>query len=115
MFIFSEVRHSLAIHSQLVRRLAAEGAVLDALYYCPHLPEATVRAYQAVCNCRKPKPGMLLQAKRDWGIDMAHSYMVGDTPPDIEAGCAVGVESVLLGDGMATLPTSAHALAPDLA
>ena len=104
----------LAIHLELVRCLAAEGAILDVLYYCPHLPEATVQAYQAACNCRKPKPGMLLRAKRDWGIDMVHSFMVGDTPRDIEAGCAAGVKGVMLGDGRAALP-GAHGLAPDLA
>ena len=104
----------LDIHSELVRRLAGEGAILDALYYCPHLPEATVQAYQVECDCRKPKPGMLLQAKRDWGLDMAHSFMVGDAPRDIEAGYAAGVKCILLGDGRATLP-GVHSLAPDLA
>lgn len=87
----------LDIHSELVRCLAVEGAVVDALYYCPHLPEATVPAYRAECNCRKPKPGMLLRAKRDWGIDMAHSFIVGDAPRDIEAGLTAGVKGILLG------------------
>ena len=104
----------MAIHLELVQRLAIEGVVLDALYYCPHLPEATVEAYQAECSCRKPKPGMLLQAKRDWGLDMAHSFIVGDTPRDIEAGCAAGVKCILLNDGSAALP-SKYSLVPDLA
>ena len=104
----------LDIHSELVRRLAAEGAILDALYYCPHLPEATVQAYQVECDCRKPKPGMLLQAKRDWGLDMPHSFMVGDAPRDIEAGCAAGVKCILLNDGSAAL-SSTYGLAPNLA
>jgi D-glycero-D-manno-heptose 1,7-bisphosphate phosphatase len=104
----------MAIHLELVQRLAVEGVVLDALYYCPHLPEATVQAYQVECDCRKPKPGMLLQAKRDWGLDMAHSFMVGDSSRDIEAGCAAGVKCILLNDGGTALP-STYGLAPDLA
>lgn len=104
----------MAIHLELVQHLAVEGAVLDALYYCPHLPEATIEAYQAECSCRKPKPGMLLRAKHDWDIDMAHSFMVGNVPRDIDAGCAAGVKCILLSDGKAALP-GAHGLAPDLA
>lgn len=104
----------LDIHSELVRRLAVEGVVLDALYYCPHLPEAMVKMYEVECSCRKPKPGMLLQAKRDWGLDMAHSFIVGDAPRDIEAGCAAGVKCILLNDGSAAL-SSTYGLAPDLA
>jgi D-glycero-D-manno-heptose 1,7-bisphosphate phosphatase len=103
----------MAIHLELVQRLAVEGAVLDALYYCPHLPEATVKVYEVECSCRKPKPGMLLQAKRDWDLDMAHSFMVGDAPRDIEAGRAAGVKCILLNDRSATLPGT-YGLAPDL-
>jgi D-glycero-D-manno-heptose 1,7-bisphosphate phosphatase len=104
----------MAIHLALVQHLAVEGVVLDALYYCPHLPEATIEAYQAECSCRKPKPGMLLRAKHDWDIDMAHSFMVGNVPQDIEAGCAAGAKCILLSDGKAAFP-GAHGLAPDLA
>jgi len=104
----------LEIHSELVRDLATEGAVLDALYYCPHLPEAPVLFYRQECDCRKPKPGMLLRAKRDWNIDMAHSFMVGDAPRDIEAGCAVGVKGILLGERKASL-CGASMCAHDLA
>lgn len=104
----------LKIHTELVRRLAIEGAVLDALYYCPHLPEATVETYQVECNCRKPKPGMLEQALSDWGIDMACSFMVGDTLRDIEAGRAVGVRGFLLRNRRALL-SGEQSFAPDLA
>jgi D-glycero-D-manno-heptose 1,7-bisphosphate phosphatase len=86
------------IHAELVRRLAAEGVVIDAFYYCPHLPEATVPGYGGECDCRKPKPGMLLRAAQDWDIDLAHSFMVGDMPRDVEAGRAAGVRSILLRD-----------------
>ena len=102
------------IHAELVRRLATERVVIDALYYCPHLPEATVPGYGLDCDCRKPKPGMLLQAAQDWGIDLAHSFMVGDQPRDVEAGRAAGVRSILLSDKEAALdgtPDTARDLA----
>ena len=85
------------IHSELVRRLDDQGVILDALYYCPHLPEGTVAAYQQECECRKPKPGMILRAMRDWDLTAEGSFMVGDSPRDVEAGRRAGVESLLLG------------------
>ena len=91
----------LTIHAELVRLLNAEAVILDALYYCPHLPEAALPAYRAKCDYRKPGPGMLLQATSDWGIDLACSYIVGDSLRDTEAGVAAGVTSVLLGNGRA--------------
>lgn len=86
------------IHAELVRRLAGEDVVIDAFYYCPHLPEATVPGYGGECDCRKPKPGMLLRAAKDWDIDLARSFMVGDQPRDVEAGRTAGVRSILLND-----------------
>lgn len=86
-----------AIHTELVRKLAAEGAVIDALYYCPHLPQAPVEAYAKECQCRKPSSGMLVRAQSDWGIDLGASYMIGDRPRDIEAGLAAGLTGLLLG------------------
>lgn len=86
-----------AIHAELARRLAADGAVVDALYTCPHLPEGAVPAYSAACECRKPKPGMLLRASRDWRLDLNGSFMIGDAPRDVAAGRAAGVRSILIG------------------
>ena len=85
------------IHADLVRRLAAEAVVIDAFYYCPHLPDAMVSSYGVECDCRKPKPGMLLRAAEDWDIDLPRSFMVGDQPRDVEAGAAAGARSILLG------------------
>lgn len=72
-------------------RFAEEGAPLLATYYCPHHPEAGQGAYKVACACRKPEPGMLLEAIGRHGLDPAGSVMVGDTPKDMEAAAAAGV------------------------
>ena len=68
-----------------------QGAPLDAVYHCPHHPEAGVGEYKRDCDCRKPAPGMILAAQRDLDIDLAQSLLVGDKASDIEAGRRAGV------------------------
>jgi D-glycero-D-manno-heptose 1,7-bisphosphate phosphatase len=75
------------IHRRMLRQLDEEGAALDAIYYCPH-------DLQPPCTCRKPAPGMLLQAAQEHGIDLAHSWMVGDSDIDIQAGKSTGCKTV---------------------
>jgi D-glycero-D-manno-heptose 1,7-bisphosphate phosphatase len=89
------------VHRQLAERVAAGGGRLDALYYCPHHPREGQPPYRAECDCRKPRPGMLLRAAREHGIDLAASWMVGDSLVDLEAGVAAGagVVHVLTGYG----------------
>ena len=88
------------IHNKMETLLGKEGAYVDAIYYCPHHPDKGFEGerpeYKIECNCRKPKPGMLLQAAKDFNIDLSASYMVGDGKNDIEAGQAAGCKSVLL-------------------
>ena len=103
----------LEIHQVLIERLSAEGAFVDAIYYCPHLPGATVRAYDIECDCRKPKGGMLLRAETDWGIDLAGSTMLGDRPRDLDAGRAAGVRGIMIGLG-GDGPAGPGAIAGDL-
>jgi D-glycero-D-manno-heptose 1,7-bisphosphate phosphatase len=79
------------IHAKL-RDLLAPGAYLDAIYYCPHSNEAG-------CDCRKPKPGLLIRAAQDFGIDPATSFMVGDSVGDIRAGKAFGCKTILVDSG----------------
>lgn len=74
--------------------LAEEGVKLDAVYFCPHHPTEGEPPYAGPCQCRKPKPGMLLQGARECGIDLARSYMVGDSAVDVGAGKAAGVRTV---------------------
>ena len=70
----------MAVQEKMYQLLAAQGEKLDGFYFCPHDPHVEV------CPCRKPRPGMILQAARELGIDVASSYMIGDRPADIETG-----------------------------
>lgn len=83
-----------ALHAHLSNVLAAEGAQIDAIYWCPHHPE-----YSGACPCRKPAPGMLQQAAAEHGIDLARSWLVGDTAGDIGAGHAAGCRTILVRTG----------------
>jgi len=76
--------------------LVLEGASVDAIYYCPHHPREGIPPYRQDCDCRKPRPGMLLRAARELGIDLNRSYMVGDSLVDVEAGLAAGVVPILV-------------------
>lgn len=78
--------------------LAAEGARLDAVYYCLHHPEALLQEYRVACNCRKPKSGLLQRAAEELGIDLGASYMIGDGLTDVLAGKAVGCTTIFLGN-----------------
>lgn len=87
------------IHEEMLKQFAAQGAWVDVLYYCPHLPEAPLAEYRRICACRKPLPGMVNRAAADWDLDVANSYLVGDMPRDIDAARAAGVTGILLDDG----------------
>jgi D-glycero-D-manno-heptose 1,7-bisphosphate phosphatase len=74
--------------------LLAQGARIDAVYYCPHHPEGTVKELAIRCDCRKPAPGMLEQAARDWPIDRARSILIGDKDNDVAAAKAFGIRGI---------------------
>lgn len=76
--------------------LADRDVDFDGIYFCPHHPEAVIEEYRQVCDCRKPQPGMLLQAQQELNIDMAASYMVGDKPEDMQAALAASVGTKVL-------------------
>lgn len=84
------------IHQEMGTQLSAEKAFIDAIYYCPHHPAGTVEKYALQCNCRKPGVGMLTQAAEDHGIDLKHSYLIGDKLSDIECGQRAGMSSILV-------------------
>lgn len=90
------------IHQKLETLLGREGAYLDAVYYCPHHPdkgfEGEVEELKVICHCRKPSPGMLLRAAKDYNIDLSESWMVGDSENDVLAGKNAGCRTLLLED-----------------
>ena len=89
--------------------MAAEGIALEAVYHCPHHPAGSVAAYAVECDCRKPAPGMLLQAAREHRLDLARSVMIGDKPSDTQAGRAAGVALTVLVESGHVLPDDAAA------
>jgi len=86
-------------HEYLQNALRKKGAYIDNFYYCPHHPTEGIEPYRQVCNCRKPAPGMLLQAAQDLNIDLKRSYLVGDRFNDMEAGKKIGVRGILVKTG----------------
>ena len=87
--------------------LAAQGVTLDGVYHCPHHPHGSVARYRQVCACRKPAPGMLLQAAQDLQLDLARSMMVGDKTSDTQAGRAAGVRATVVVESGHALPDDA--------
>jgi D-glycero-D-manno-heptose 1,7-bisphosphate phosphatase len=77
--------------------LAKQGGALNGEYYCLHHPDALVRKYRRDCDCRKPKPGLLLKAARENSVDLARSFFVGDALVDVKAGRAAGCRTIFLG------------------
>lgn len=90
------------IHNKMETLLGKEGAYLDAIYFCPHHPHKGYKGERPEvkfdCNCRKPKPGMLLKAAQDFNIDLAQSWMIGDGENDIRAGQNAGCRTALIGN-----------------
>jgi histidinol-phosphate phosphatase family protein len=109
-----------AVEQRIRQLLEAAGIELAGFYYCPHHPAGTVAQYRVRCNCRKPAPGMLLQASRDLGLDLPESWLIGDILDDVEAGRAAGCRTVLIDAGHETqwVPgplRTPHYIATDLA
>jgi D-glycero-D-manno-heptose 1,7-bisphosphate phosphatase len=88
-------------HAMLDEMLKADGARIDAVYYCPHHPNAGNSAFTIDCDCRKPKTGLIERAVRDLSIEISRSYMVGDKWSDIELAHRAGVRAILVKSGFA--------------
>ena len=105
------------IHKKMETLLGNERAYLDRIYFCPHHPEkgfaGELTELKVDCDCRKPKPGMLLQAARDLNIDLTNSWMIGDNLSDIEAGRRAGCNSILLNKDFNLLDAVEEILAND--
>ena len=96
------------IHDGMRALLAEEGARIDGIYYCPHHPAAALDRYRRECECRKPRPGMLLRAGDEMGIDLKASYVIGDRCRDVEAARAVGATDVLVLTGYGSREVEYH-------
>jgi len=90
------------VEARLRELLDEAGVLLAGFYYCPHHPEGSVEPYAIECDCRKPQPGMILQASRDLGVDPKESWLVGDILNDVEAGRKAGCKTVLIDNGNET-------------
>ncbi len=85
-----------AVHEKMRGELAREGARVDGIFVCPHHPEAKQEEYRKQCSCRKPATGLLEQAGRELGLDLARSFMVGDRWSDLRCGARAGATPILV-------------------
>lgn len=83
-----------SFHVHMQDSLATHGAHVDAFYYCPHHPEGTIKSLAIRCRCRKPGPGMLEQAAREWPIDLGSTFLIGDKDDDIAAATAFNIRGI---------------------
>ena len=94
------------IHNKMETELGKEGAFVDAIYVCPHHTDKGFSGerpeYKCDCDCRKPKPGLLLQAAKDFNIDLSQSYMIGDSDRDVKAGKNAGVKEAIKVENLLT-------------
>lgn len=95
------------LHRKMCKELALGGALIDRVYYCPHDVDPP-------CDCRKPKPGMLLRAAQDYEIALSESWMVGDSGTDVEAGKRAGCRTVRIAQSELHSPNGADIVAPTL-
>ncbi len=88
-----------SVHQRLSELLAAEGAHVDAFFYCPHHPRHGLPPYRRECDCRKPRPGMILQGAAQFGVELSRSFLIGDKHSDILAAHNAGARSILVMTG----------------
>ena len=87
------------VHAALLDRLAAEGVRVEGILHCPHLDSGGLPPYHRSCACRKPAPGLLLEAAALWNLDLSRSWVIGDALRDLAAGAALGVRGILVRTG----------------
>lgn len=99
------------LHDHLAAELAKRGVMFDAIYFCPHHPQGSVAGLAVECNCRKPAPGMLLQATKDFDLDLAASVLIGDKLSDVMAGKNAGVGRTVVVESGHRVDSEAYAVA----
>jgi len=87
------------IHGSILAAMAKGDARLDGIYYCPHHPSVGQPPYRLDCDCRKPRPGLVLRAQAELDIDLAASYVIGDRPSDLKLAWNVGAQAVFVKTG----------------
>jgi D-glycero-D-manno-heptose 1,7-bisphosphate phosphatase len=92
----------LKVQDRIVELLGQEQIKIDGFYFCPHHPCGSRPEYAIVCDCRKPAPGMILQAAKELDIDLSLSWMIGDILDDMEAGKRAGAKTILINNGNET-------------
>jgi D-glycero-D-manno-heptose 1,7-bisphosphate phosphatase len=90
----------IEIHERMEESLRLQGARIDAIYYCAHHPDYGSPPYRLDCDCRKPRPGLVVKAARDFNLDLSRCYVIGDRYRDIEAGHAAGARGVMVMTGL---------------
>ncbi len=87
------------LHQYMQSQMQEYGVQIEKFYYCPHHEEGKVAEYAVDCSCRKPKPGMLLQAMAEYAVDKEQSFLIGDSKRDVEAAQAAGIKGYLFTGG----------------
>ena len=87
------------LHEFMAQQVAAAGGKIEKFYYCPHLPEGKIAEYAVECECRKPKPGLILRAFEEYNIDKDAAFLIGDKPRDVESAEAAGIKGYLFSGG----------------
>ena len=93
---YYQERDVALFNEEMKRQLSLEGAHIDAIYYCPHHPDGNIEKFREVCSCRKPQPGMLIQAAKQHQINLKASFLIGDKFSDIRAGNAVNCRTIFV-------------------
>lgn len=106
-------QHFQSLSAWVSRQFVKHGGRIDRTYHCPHHPDFGISQYKVRCECRKPRPGMLLQAAKDLNIDLGRSILVGDKATDIEAAWNAGVTTRLLLSATER-PAYSHIVLPEL-
>jgi D-glycero-D-manno-heptose 1,7-bisphosphate phosphatase len=97
-------------HTTMRQKLSEQGSPdIAAWYVCPHLPDATVEACRVDCDCRKPRPGLLLRAAQDLNIDLKQSWMIGDKESDVGCGLSAGLKGTVQVTGDTNYPLHSKA------
>lgn len=92
------------LHNWMNSELGRHEAHIDCFYYCPHHPQGKLPSYAFTCECRKPSPGMLTTAIREWNVDSSRSFLIGDKETDILAAKAAGIPGLLWRGGDVRIP-----------